>query len=180
MAKFEPGDVVRIAPEYLGRGEDPNTDYIVLEDLTDEVFTEGRVKIVTKSENSVFPFVSIVSYDMVYKIGHVDIGADIDPFDAFDGFEAESFLVKPSVEEIPEEIPEEKAEEEAISEEPKDKYFAAIAFDDVIGYIKAKNEDEAYEKLEKAEPELMFSYSDGAIFVDEVPEDEVDFEELIG
>ena len=84
MQKFRPGDVVRIAPKWLDRGEDPNTDYIVLEDLTDEVFPDGRVKIMTKPDWSVFPHVSEVSYEMVYKIGHVDIGADKDPFDSFD------------------------------------------------------------------------------------------------
>jgi len=76
MTKFKPGDVVRIEPKWLDVGEDPNTDYIVLEDLTDEVFADGRVKIMTKAENMVFPSVSEVSYDMVYKIGHVNIGAD--------------------------------------------------------------------------------------------------------
>lgn len=66
-----------------------------------------------------------------------------------------------------------------LNEEVEDKYFAAIAFDDVIGYIKAKNEDEAYEKLEKAEPYLPYNYFDASVYVDEVPANEVDFDDLI-
>ena len=73
MTKFKPGDVVRITPKWLDPGEDPNRDYIVIEDMTDEVFPEGRVKILTKCEGRMFPSVSEVSYDMVYKIGHVKI-----------------------------------------------------------------------------------------------------------
>lgn len=71
MTKFEPGDVVRITDQWLNSGEDPNRDYIVLEDWGDEVFPTGRVKIMTKNENRVFPDVSLASYDMIYKIGHV-------------------------------------------------------------------------------------------------------------
>lgn len=75
MQKFTPGDVVRIAPKWLDKGEDPNTDYIVIEDFTDEVFADGRVDICTKSDTMVFPLVQTVSYEMIYKIGHVDLGS---------------------------------------------------------------------------------------------------------
>lgn len=73
MQKFKPGDVVRIEPKWLDPGEDPNQDYIVIEDLTDEVFPKGRVKICTKVDTMHFPIVNEVGYDMVYKIGHVDL-----------------------------------------------------------------------------------------------------------
>lgn len=73
MTRFKVGDVVRITPKWLDKGENPNQDYIVIEDLTDEVFPSGRVKICTKLESMVFPIVQEVSYDMVYKIGYVDI-----------------------------------------------------------------------------------------------------------
>lgn len=73
MTKFEVGDVVRISPKWLDKGENPNQDYIVLEDLTDEVFEDGRVKICTQVKNMYLPLVSEVSYEMIYKIGHVDL-----------------------------------------------------------------------------------------------------------
>lgn len=76
MTKFVPGDVVRIAPKWLGAHEDPNLDYIVLEDLTDEIFPNGRVTVMTKLEHMTFPIINTLSYEMVYKISHVDIGAD--------------------------------------------------------------------------------------------------------
>ena len=76
MQKFKPGDVVRITKKWLEPHEDPNRDYIVLEDLTDEVFKDGRVQVMTHTEGRMFPSVFTYSYDMVYKIGHVDIGGD--------------------------------------------------------------------------------------------------------
>ena len=76
MQKFKPGDVVRITKKWLAPYENPDTDYIVLEDLTDEIFKDGRVKITTHSEGRIFPDTSIVSYDMIYKIGHVYIGGN--------------------------------------------------------------------------------------------------------
>lgn len=74
MTAFERGDIVRIRPVWLDRGEDPELNYYVLEDLTDEVFEDGRVKIMAQPDpGRVMGHVSEVSYDMVYKIGHVDL-----------------------------------------------------------------------------------------------------------
>lgn len=74
MTVFERGDVVRIRPVWLDRGEDPNRDYYVLEDLTDEVFDDGRVKIMSKPQpGRRLGYISEVSYDMIYKVGHIDL-----------------------------------------------------------------------------------------------------------
>lgn len=73
MTKFERGDVVHITKKWLDEREDPNTDYFVLEDLTDEVFPDGRVKVAVAAPNSILGYYTYVySYDMVYKVGHVD------------------------------------------------------------------------------------------------------------
>lgn len=66
--EFKPGDVVHIEEEWLAEYEDPNTDYIVLED-----YGNGRVKILTKSEGRALPDVSVVDSNMIFKIGHIDL-----------------------------------------------------------------------------------------------------------
>jgi len=69
---FRPGDVVRVQPDWLDKGEDPNTDYIVFEDYGD-----GKVKVFTKSDRSAFGgYVNVWPDYTIYKVGHVNISPD--------------------------------------------------------------------------------------------------------
>jgi len=66
---FYPGDVVRVKPEWLDKGENPETDYIIFEDYGD-----GKIKVFTKRENSFLGGSIHVWPDYtVYKIGWVDL-----------------------------------------------------------------------------------------------------------
>ena len=66
---FEVGDIVRIKKEWLGEHEDPNTDYIVMEDSWD-----GRTKVWVESKVSSFGgYYYVWSSDVFYKVGHIDI-----------------------------------------------------------------------------------------------------------
>ena len=68
MTKFQPGDIVKIEPEWLDPHEDPNTLYYVIEDLTDEVIPEGQVKVACKAGTSFGWYTYVYSWDMVYKV----------------------------------------------------------------------------------------------------------------
>ena len=66
---FEVGDVVRIKKEWLEPDEDPNTDYIVMEDYGD-----GKTKVWVYSETSAFGgYYYVWSSDVFYKVGHIDL-----------------------------------------------------------------------------------------------------------
>lgn len=67
------GDVVRIEKKWLSPSEDPNTEYVVLEVLLPcRGPNDKNVKIYTKSANRTFGTTEMVSYDMIYKVGHID------------------------------------------------------------------------------------------------------------
>jgi hypothetical protein len=71
---FEVGDVVRITNKWLNPGEDPTTDYIVIEVLgVSRGSHDKNIKIVTKSENRIFPDVELVTEEMIYKVGHIEL-----------------------------------------------------------------------------------------------------------
>ena len=66
---FKVGDVVRIKKEWLEEHEDPNTNYIVMEDNGD-----GRTKVWVESKVSSFKgYYYVWSSDVFYKVGYIDI-----------------------------------------------------------------------------------------------------------
>ena len=66
---FEVGDVVRIKKEWLESHEDPETNYIVVEDYGD-----GKVKVWVESKTSAFGGYYYVWADyMFYKVGQTNI-----------------------------------------------------------------------------------------------------------
>ena len=66
---FEAGDIVRIKKEWLEEHEDPNQDYVVMEDYGD-----GKVKVWVESKTSAFGGYYYVWADyMFYKVGHIDL-----------------------------------------------------------------------------------------------------------
>jgi hypothetical protein len=66
---FKVGDVVRIKKEWLEEHEDPNTNYIVMEDNGD-----GRTKVWVESKVSSFKgYYHVWSSDVFYKVGHIEI-----------------------------------------------------------------------------------------------------------
>lgn len=64
---FEKGDIVKIQPEWLNKGETPIKEYFVMEDWGD-----GRVKICLYNRHGGFASIEEVAYEMVRKVGHVD------------------------------------------------------------------------------------------------------------
>ena len=64
---LEPGDVVKIKPEYLDVKEDPDFLYLVVG------VSDSRVKIFYKTENSALGGIETVSDYMLEKVSHVDI-----------------------------------------------------------------------------------------------------------
>jgi hypothetical protein len=71
---FVVGDVVRITEKWLNKGEDPNRDYVVIEVLgLSRGVHDKNVKIMTKSEGRAFPDVEMVTEEMIYKVGHINL-----------------------------------------------------------------------------------------------------------
>lgn len=71
---FKVGDVVRINKEWLNQGESPNIDYVVLEVLLPyRGVGDKNVKIFTKSLERTFGDIEMVSYEMIYKVGNVNL-----------------------------------------------------------------------------------------------------------
>ena len=69
------GDVVRIEKKWLSPSENPEIDYVVLEVLLPWRGQNDRnVKIYTKSDERTFGHTEMVSYDMIYKVGHIELG----------------------------------------------------------------------------------------------------------
>jgi len=69
---FRPGDIVKVQPNWLDKGENPDTLYVVLEDYGD-----GKVKVFTKSDRSAFGgYVNVWPDYTVYKVGHECISPD--------------------------------------------------------------------------------------------------------
>lgn len=68
------GDVVRIEKKWLSPSENPETDYVVVEVLLPWRGPNDRnVKIYTKSDKRTFGTTEMVSYDMIYKVGHIEL-----------------------------------------------------------------------------------------------------------
>lgn len=66
---FEVGDVVRIKKEWLEEHENPETNYVVMEDYGD-----GKTKVWVESKTSSFGgYYYVWSSDVFYKVGHIDI-----------------------------------------------------------------------------------------------------------
>ena len=65
---FEPGDIVKIKKDYLDKGEDPTTEYAVIEDYGD-----GKVKVACHWNG----FMGYLLYTWpdytMEKVGHVDL-----------------------------------------------------------------------------------------------------------
>lgn len=64
---FKKGDIVHITPRWLNEGEDPHRDYFVIED-----YNNGKVRVCCAHDGIVKYLTFIYSYDMVYKVGHID------------------------------------------------------------------------------------------------------------
>ena len=66
---FIPGDVVRIKKEYLEPYEDPETDYVVMENYGD-----GKIKVFVEDKNSAFGgYVYVWADYMFYKVGEIQL-----------------------------------------------------------------------------------------------------------
>jgi len=70
---FSPGDIVKIQPNWLDKGEDPNTEYIVRED-----WGNGKVEVYLPKPNDILAFKGIWTWadTTMYKVGHVNIMKD--------------------------------------------------------------------------------------------------------